>query len=122
MEPVKTVREGLSSEKDLDMNTDQAWKTPTMAFPAPTTTTWSLSMETLTLVSLGGSPAVSFVAALSTMAQCGLHPATCPAKLVSIGDTEKCLPCPWGLPHNSHPGWAAPGLEQALFLAVLCQS
>lgn len=57
MEPVKTVTEGLRSEKDLGMNTDQAWKIPTMAFPAqtwaPTTTTWSQSMETLTWLSLG---------------------------------------------------------------------
>lgn len=118
MEPVKTAREGLSSEKDLGMSTDRVWKTPTMAFPAPTTTTWSLSMEALTPVSLGGNPAVSFVAALSTTAQRGLHPATCPASLVSVGHRL----CPWGLPRHSHPGRAAPGLEQALFLARVSQA
>lgn len=89
MGPVKTVREGLSSEKDLGMSTHQAWKTPTMAFPAliwaPTTTTWSLSMETPMLVSLGGSPTASITADLSTTAQGGPRPATCPAKLVSTG-------------------------------------
>lgn len=89
MGPVKTVIEGLSSEKDLGMSTHQAWKTPTMAFPAPirapTTTTWSLSMETPMLVSLGGNPTVSFEAALSTVAQGGPRPTTCPAKLVSTG-------------------------------------
>lgn len=57
MEPVKTVTEGLKSEKDLGMSMDQAWKIPTTAFPtqtwAPTTTTWSQSMETLMRLSLG---------------------------------------------------------------------
>lgn len=51
------MTEGLKSEKDLGMSMDQAWKIPTTAFPtqtwAPTTTTWSQSMETLMRLSLG---------------------------------------------------------------------
>ena len=119
MEPVKTVTEGLRSEKDLGMNTDQAWKIPTMAFPAqtwaPTTTTWSQSMETLTWLSLGENWAVSFVAALSTMAPGGPHPATCPANPVSTGRHKEML----SHPAHVHPSWDAPGLQQTLSLAIL---
>lgn len=72
-------------------------------------------METLTWLSLGENWAVSFVAALSTMAPGGPHPATCPANPVSTGRHKEML----SHPARVHPSWDAPGLQQTLSLAIL---